>query len=279
MDILYEILDEKSEIKLKNRIVFLKHPTVFEGLKQDGLVDYFKRIGADNGLLPEADLIKEACAGGSWDKEKDEETKLLNWELNKMQVQFSKIKEPFLKGRAESRINEIQSSLSVLQKERDEITRFSLEKYALVKSSMACCRENLYTDETLTQKIADGEEGDFITPYIGKIQELSSKENLLKAAFKAEMLNCIYIFQENPYHIFSQNIYQLTTFKRDLLIYGISLFSKLKNSEIPEGIKNDPIRVFDWQRNDKVEEDAESIRSMANRRGGLENLSARDKLT
>ena len=278
-DVLYEILDGKSEIKIGDKIVYFKHPSVFSNLKQEKLIERFKEIGAKNGILPESSLIEEACFNGAWSKEKDEESRLLDWELGKIQTSFSKTKDPSLKKQIEGRIQDIDRQASVLKKERDEITRFSLEKYALIKASFVTCQENLYEDEELSKNIKVGDEGIFVTPYISKIQELSSKENLLHAAYKPEMLNCFFIYQENPQLIFSQNIYQLTIFKRDLLIYGTTLHSKLRNGDIPESVKNDPVKVFDWQKTDKVEQEAESIRSMVNRRGGLDNLTPQDKLT
>jgi len=278
-DILYEILDGKSEIKADGRIVYFKHPSVFANLKQEKFVNHFKEIGAKNGILTESALIEEACLNGSWNKQKDEESRLLDWELGRIQNSFSKTKDPNLKKQIESRIKEIESQALVLRKERDDITRFSLEKYALIKASFMTCQENLFEDELLTINIKDGEGGGLVSPYVNKIQELSSKENLLHAAFKPEMTNCFFIYQENPQQIFSQNIYELTVFKRDLLIYGTTLFSKLRNGDIPESVKSDPVKVFDWQKTDRVEDEAESIRSIAQRKGGLDNLSPADKLT
>lgn len=278
-DILYEILDGKSEIKIGDRKIYFKHPSVFAHLRQEKLVNHFKEIGSKNGILPEKTLIEEACSSGAWSKEKDEEARLLEWELGRIQLSFSKTKDPSLKKQIEGRIQEIDRQASLLRREKEEIVKFSLEKYSLIKASFATCQENLFEDESLALKIKDGDEGALVTPYISKIHELSSKENLLHAAYKPEMLNCFFIYQENPQQIFSQNIYELTIFRRDLLIYGSTLFSKLRNGDIPENIKNDPVKVFDWQKTDKLEEEAESIRSMANRRGGLDNLTPQDKLT
>lgn len=279
MEVLYEILDGKSEIKLDKKVVFFKHPSIFAHLKQDKLIELYRERGKKSGILPEAALIEEASNNGSWSKERDEEVRMTAWELGRMQASFPKIKEPFLRKQAEQRINEIDSQLSSLKKERDDITRFSLERYSLIKTSLACCAENLYEDEGLTKKIKSGDEGVFLTPYISKIQELSSKENLLTAAYKPEMMNLLFLFQENPYQIFAQNIYEMSIFKKELLVYGVGLLSKLKNSDIPDSIKNDPIRIFDWQKTDKDEYEGESLRSLAQRKGGLNNLTANDKLT
>ena len=64
----------------------------------------------------------------------------------------------------------------------------------------------------------------------------------------------------------------------------ILLINKLKNSyKMPNEIKDNPIKVFEWTENDKKsksqDDDDFNIREKVKRAGGLENMKPEDKIT
>lgn len=277
--ILFEILDGKSELVSGSRVAYYRHPSIFLHLKQERHSEKFREDGIRQGLMSESELIAEACGNGAWDDERESLIKALTWEVSKTRRAYEKITEPFLRKQNEERLNGVIKELEDLQKERNEIVQYSLEKYALVKTSFFICHENLFEDQDLTIPIAQELSPLFVAPYITKNQELSARDSILAAAYRPEIFDLFSICHENPAEILGGNVYKLSFFQKDLIVYGHYLYSKLKHNEVPDWAKVNAIKLFEWKKEDKDTEQYEGHRKLAQRKGGLDKITAEDKLT
>ena len=70
----------------------------------------------------------------------------------------------------------------------------------------------------------------------------------------------------------------MTVFQKDLLFYAHVLSSKLKNMDIPDGIRNDPIAIYNFKPKDESVNEKENFnaRKFVQSKGGLEKMKPED---
>jgi len=115
--------------------------------------------------------------------------------------------------------------------------------------------------------------------YVVCHSKLVNKENLLKAAYTPYFFDLVYM-AESPLEIFPDPLNKMTVFQKDLLFYAHVLSCKLKNMDIPNGIRSDAIAIYNFKPKDESANKKEDFnpRKFVESKGGLEKMKPEDKL-
>ena len=225
-------------------------------------------------------MIESAIGCGSWSKEKEEKIEDLAWLVEKTQSSIDKLSDPNLIEHNKKTIDGYKNELNTLYEERSKITYMSLENYALSRYHQICCKRDCFHLKNGKQKkIADDTSNKILASYIKCYSRLIDMDNLLKAAYNPYFFDLLYI-AKSPLELFPDGFKTMTVFQKDLLFYGQILSSKLKNMDIPEGIKKDPVALFNFKPKEESENKKEDFnpRKFVQSKGGLEKMKPEDKL-
>ena len=170
--------------------------------------------------------------------------------------------------------------LEDLNEQRHKLVYMSLESYASTRMyQISCRRDCYYIYKGKEKKIQDSVIGNLLPIYIKCYSKLINVENLLKAAYTPYFFDLVYI-AGSPLELFPDGLKTITIFQKDVLFYGHILSSKLKNMDIPDGIKNDPIAIYNFKPKDESVNEKEDFnaRKFVESKGGLEKMKPQDKL-
>ena len=102
---------------------------------------------------------------------------------------------------------------------------------------------------------------------------------MLKAAYSTSFFDLFFIYDSLD-KIFNKNIYELSIFQKELLGYGKVLYSKMtKIANIPESVKNDPLKLYFYEEKMTEKENETNLRKYIESKGGPDNMTVEDKLT
>lgn len=275
--ILSEIIQGYSKI---GDSFFFKHPTVAERLDIACFEEELTKRGREIGLKTKDENIAIAIAEGKWSEDKEEEIKILNWEIKKFKNQVEKLQDPSIKAEFQDKLNKSISALEAIQKERRLYEGVYLEAYVFSRMPSDLCAREVFEDSSFSKPISHEKVKLISQEYLDKNAKLTERDSLLKAVFTPSFFDLFFIYDSID-NILKRNIFELTTFQKDLIGYGKVLHSKLTRMlEIPDGIKNDPIKLYLYEdKKDKREEVETNIRKDIERIGGLENMKPEHKLT
>lgn len=279
-NLLYEILAGKSKLLSESGgEFFYKHPTVFEGEFESKFYNEYYTQGVKMGLKTEEFLLEEAKKYDCWSTAEEEETKQLRFLLPRQQAALAKHTEPNIRRSIEDRIKETETRLEEIGNKRDGIVRYSLENFISKKVNVKLFKYFIYDNENCSGEISDDQLYEIAKSFFEHYNLLNSKNEILKACY-GSFFELFSVMKSNPYGIFGKNIYELTIFQKNLLVYSSLLRFKLDNyPKIPDRVINDPIALFNYSPSDKNEAESYDIRQEIKRKGGLENMTALDKAT
>lgn len=275
-----EILEGLSPLVSGGESFFFAHPTIKQKLKDFQINEKCKKEGAKKGIKTEEQLIESAIKYGSWSEEKEDKIEDLMWLVEKTQLSIDKLSDPNLIKHNQKTVDGYKEELESLNEERSKITYMSLESYALSRSHQICCERDCYYLSNGEQKqLLDGLSKKLLPSYIKCYSRLVDRDNLIKAAYTPYFFDLVYI-AESPLELFPDGLKTMTVFQKDLLFYAHVLSSKLKNMDIPDGIRNDPIAIYNFKPKDKSENEKEDFnaRKFVQSKGGLEKMKPEDKL-
>ena len=278
--IISEILEGVSPLELGGETFFFKHPTIKQKLKDFEINKQCIKDGKKRGIKTEKELIEFATQRGSWSKEKEEKIEDLNWLIEKTEASVSKLSDPNLIKHNENTLDGYKEQLKELNKERSKIVYMSVESYALTRMHQICCERDCYLlHKGKKKKISDSLLKVLLPVYIEKYSKLMNVDGILKAAYNPYFFDLVYI-SESPLEIFPDGLETMTIFQKDLIFYAKILSSKIKNMDIPDNIKNDPIAIYNFKQKDQSENQKEEFnaRKFVESKGGLEKMKPEDKL-
>lgn len=280
-EVLAEIVQGFSVIEINNQSFFFKHPSIADRL----IVSQFEKdlnIRARQiGLKTKEENIKCAILAGYWSDELEKEVEVLKWSIDKKKNSIKTLSEPSLKNSLEDSIRRDSDELFALEERRRRLQGISVEDYVSVKLPFFLCSQEVYQDPKFEHKTSELDVKSLVEPYIRKNADLTNRNTLLGAVYSPNFFDLFFIYDSLD-KIFDKNIYQLSIFQRELMGYGKVLHSKLtKIMNIPEAVKNDPLRLYFYEEKDgKKEEIPTNIRKFAESiDGGIENIKPEDKIT
>lgn len=276
-EVLEEIVQGFSEIAPG---VYFKHPSIKDRLVLSKLEKTLFQRAKDLGLLTKEEALKKAFEKGWWTQELEAELEQSSWYLPKLKKSLEKASEFSLKRELESKIKDESAKLDSLVKRKRDSQGICAEDYVATRIPSMLCEKELFEDLTFSSKVDSEKIKGVVSLYLQKNSDLLERELLLKAVFSPNFFDLFFIYEKSD-NIFGKNIYDLTVFQKELLGYGRVLYSKLTRIfNIPESIKNDPIKLYSYEEKDGKKEEVETnVRKMVEEKGGIENLRPEDKLT
>lgn len=244
--VLLDILRGYSILKCDSQTYYFKHFLVCDNLKLDEFEFLSFQSAVKNGIKSEKDLITQAIHNGFWSNEKEEQIKNLKWLIEKSTNAYAKITDNIQKKAFENSLDSQKQQLSELLKQKSKITDISAETFASNKRIAHLLKSCIFYDESLT-KVINEEEIAKISSKIGdKISCFSNTNNLIRAAYHPSFFDLYCIMYRNPYSIFEKNIFEISVWQKSLLVYASILLNKLKSMQIPDDIKVDAIKLYNF---------------------------------
>ncbi len=275
--ILSEIIQGHSKI---GDSFFFKHPSVADRLNISCFENELEEKARSLNYYTREENIARAILAGRWSEEKEEEIKLLKWDIDAKKRNLPRLQDPSLKAELESKIQNDIDSLVALQKERRLFEGVSLEDYVYSRLPIKLCSREVFEDPLFSIPIKY-ERLNFISKdYLTKNEELTQRDSLLKAVFLPSFFDLFFIYDSID-RILGKNIFEMTIFQKELMGYGKVLHSKLTRMiDIPDKVKNDPIALYLYEdKKDKKEVVETNIRKDMERIGGVDNLKPEHKIT
>jgi hypothetical protein len=249
---LLDILRGYSILNTGKESLYFKHFSLIDSLIFEE--EYYLSLASakKSGIKDEQQIIDDAIKSKKWSIQKEEQIKSLIWTIDKLSIAAKKISDPYQKRSAENSVNLKQQELSDIQKDRSEICSFSAESFAQNKKIKKIISHCLYEDLDFTKKIEDHPNTYYYnTLFFEKISQLNDQRIVLTAAYNTSFFEVFCLNYRTP-HILLKNVgMEMTIFQKNLLVYANSLLNKLKNTNIPEAIMEDPVKVLNYKEPEK----------------------------
>tara|TARA_Y100000114_G_scaffold38101_1_gene33717 strand:- start:6 stop:857 length:852 start_codon:yes stop_codon:yes gene_type:complete len=279
-EITFQILEGVSPLNVSGETFFFKHPTIKQKLSDIKIQKDCEATGKKIGIKNEKELIDEAIDSGSWSKENEEKINDLRWLIEKTQSSIDKLSDPNLIKHNQQTVDGYKKDLEELNSKRARFTLASLENYCLSRSHSIFCERDCYVIKNgETEPLRENESKKVMVAYMNTYTSLLNRDNLIKAAYNPLFFDLVYM-SESPIEIFPDPINSMTVFQKDLLFYAHILSSKLKNLEIPDSIRSNPVELFNFKPKKDGEKEKQEFnpRKFVESKGGLEKMKPEDKL-
>jgi hypothetical protein len=252
--VLLEVSRGYSIIDVNGEVFYFKHPNNMESLQSEEQYEIIYNRAIKRGISSEEKLLNNYIKRGKWSLEKEEKIKSLKWMIDKSTTASLKITDDHQRNVFSSGIKKQEEELSELQDKRHALIGQSAESWASQQRMFKMVEDHVFSDAKFKKNITIGEDVSFVVNIQKKILELSEKRSLLAAVFQSEFFDVYSIQYRNPMTIFGVDFFNITIFQRYLFSYASVLLNKLKNVEMPDEIRNDPVKIFDYNPDNKNKE-------------------------
>ncbi len=278
--LLLDILNGYSKIKYDNKSFYFKHFLIFEELKLSQFeIDSFDSA-IKNGIKSENDLLENAIKKGFWSEEEDSSIKNLKWLIENSEKAISKVSDHAIKKSMMNSLGKDKEKLSELEGRKLSIVKHSAENLASRKKQSKTLQDNIYVDEDLTEHV-DKDDLFYLVPVIGnKIEEINNKSNMLKMAYSQFFFETFALMYRDPLKMINKDLYNMSIWQKNLLSYASALFNKVRNLDMPDDVREDALKVYDFTpkeedpSKEKVTHGVSDLREKMSQKGG--KLTAED---
>tara|TARA_A200000159_G_C7250573_1_gene308584 strand:+ start:77 stop:934 length:858 start_codon:yes stop_codon:yes gene_type:complete len=272
--LLLDILRGYSKITHKYKNYYFKHFGVYDSLKLEEFELDCINEAKKQGIKGKDELLELAINRGGWSKEEESSMKDLKWMIGKSKKASAKIADNNAKKAFEDSITKQLDQLAELETKKNQFTNHSAENLGKRKRANKEISLSLFYDKEMTRNVNEEDLFFLISEVNLKIQELTSTENLLQVAYESYFFDVYCLNYRDPNQILDTNIYKITIWQKNLLSYASVLLNKLKNLDIPDDIREDAVKVYNFQpkedgaKEDKVTEGVSDLRAKMAQRGG-----------
>lgn len=245
--ILLDILRGFSKINFKDNEIYLKHFIVYEDLHLAEVEIESFASAVKMGVKKEEDLIKNAIDKKFWSKEEEDTIKNLKWVIDKSTDALSKVSDWNLKKNLESSIQSDKDKLISLEDKKQSIISHSAESFAFRKRNTKTLLDNVFVDEAMKVPIDEDELFDLMPLINDKVEQFVNVENIVRACFNPYFFDLYTLNESNPLNIFNKDIYNITIWQKNLLFYASIILNKLKNVDMPDSVREDPVKIYKYQ--------------------------------
>jgi hypothetical protein len=278
--ILLDILRGASRITYRDKVLYLRHFLVYDELLLSEYEHQSFISAIKMGVKKEEDLLKNAIDKKFWSKEEEDTISNLEWVIDKSNQSLAKVSDWNLRKTLENSIKSDRDKLNSLQLKKRSIISHSAESFSLRKRNTKTLLDNLFVDEEMKTPINEDDLFDFMPAINDKVSQLTNEENMLKAAFSTSFFDLYCLNNTNPTTILNKDIYNITLWQKNLIFYASILLNKMKNMDLPDSVKNDPVKIYKYQgqveqkTGDNVVHGVEDLKQKMKQKGG--KLSAED---
>lgn len=278
--VLLEVARGYSIFTVNKKIYYFRHFSLEDMLELDEFETTQLGVAKKRGIKSETELIKDAMKYGSWTQQEEDKISSLEWTISNSTRILNKINDPITKKSFNDQIEGQRGEMNTLLEKKNKISSYSAETLAQQKRLSKMILNSLFYDKEFETK-AEGQDIESLGGLIfSKFSELANKDNLLKASFLTYFFD-VFMSTKNSLGLFSSDFMSLTIFQKGLISYSRVLLNKIKNTKIPEEIYGDPVKMFDYEEKEEVEENTthgiEDIKNKMKAGGG--ELKAEDLLS
>ena len=240
--LLLDILRGYSKITYKYKKYYFKHFKIYDSLKLEEFESDCIHQAKKQGIKGEKQLLEQAIKRGNWSKEEEASQKDLKWMIDKSRKASLKIADN----------NTKKSFEDSIRKQVDELAELEIKKNQFIIHSA----ENLARRKRVNEEIS------------------------LSLSYDPSFFDIYCLNYRQPNKIIDKTIYDITIWQKNLLSYASVLLNKLQNYDIPDDVKEDALKLYNFQqkedssKEDKVTEGVSDLRAKMAQNGG--KLTAED---
>ena len=278
--LLLDILRGYSKITYKYKNYYFKHFKIYDSLKLEEFELDCVYQAKKQGIKSEEQLLEQAIKRGNWSKQEEASMKDLKWMIGKSRKAASKIADNNTKKAFEDSIQKQVDELTELQTKKNQFILHSAENLAKRKRVNREISLSLFYDEEMSEIISEEDLISLIPEVNSLIDNLSSSENIIQVSYDPSFFDFYCLDYRQPSNIIDKNIYEITIWQKNLLSYASVLLNKLQNLDIPDDIKEDALKLYNYNQkensspDDKVTEGVSDLRAKMAQNGG--KLTAED---
>ena len=261
-----EIIKGYSKRRFRNSPIFIKHLGISEKAFFDFRFQEFYEYAISSGILSEEEALKRAVEDGFWSEKEEEEIDVLKDYIDRLILTKKNFVRKLEIETISKQIDEERQKLAKKISQRKEILGKTAEEYASNRSNDYIIYESLFKDEDLKERIFKETEFEEMTyedlvEYILFFNEYMDdfKEYNLQKIALLDFFQPYYLVLDQPIQFWGKPMVQLTDFQVRVNIYGKIFKSIFETTEnIPDEIKKDPDKLFEYTDKTKAKKNLES---------------------
>jgi hypothetical protein len=278
---LLDIVRGYSVLTYGKKVYYFKHFSIIALLELDYLEKMDLAASVKAGIKKEEDLIELAIKRKTWSISKEEKMKSLAWMIKKSMNELKKMNDPAQKKIFQAQIKNQERDLKELKRERAEICRYSAEVLVGLKKVKKMMSGSLFLDKALTKKCSEEEKEDLAALLVERNNELTDRETLISASWFGGFFNLFAAQGDGSFKLLDKSFEEMTSPQKNLIILSNALLNKIKNTQMPEEIMDDPVRMLDYEEKEvsenKTSYGIDDLKRKMEARGG--ELKAEDFLS
>lgn len=261
-----EITKGYSKRNFRDGPIFIKHLGLSEKAFFDSRFQEFYDFAISSGIPTEEEALKAAVENEFWSDKEEREIDELKKYIDRMILTKKNLIRTLEIEAMSKQISEERQKLAKKISQKKEVIGKTAEEYASNRSNDYIIYECLYKDESLKERVFKESEFEemtyedlveyilFFNEYIDDYKEY----NLQKIAL-LDFFQPYYLVLDQPLQFWGKPMVNLTDFQVRVTIYG-KIFKNIfeTNENIPESIRLDPEKLFEYTDKSKAKKNFES---------------------
>ena len=261
-----EIIKGYSKRRFRSSPIFIKHL----GISEKAFFDYrfreFYEYAISSGIPSEDEALKRAIEEQFWSQKEEDSIDISKKYIDRLILTKKNLIRKLEIESISNQIDEERQKLAKKLSERKDVIGKTAEEYASNRSNDYIIYESLFSDETLTKRVfteADFEEMTYedLVEYILFFNEYMDeyKEYNLQKIALLDFFQPYYLVLDQPMQLWGKPMVYLSDFQVRTTIYG-KIFKNIfeTNEHIPDNVKNDPDKLFEYTDRSKAKKTFES---------------------
>lgn len=261
-----EIIRGHSKRRFRDRPLFIKHLGVSEKAFFDFRFQEFYEFALTSGIPSEEDALKKAVADEFWSDAEEKEIDSIKKYIDRLILTKKNLIRKLEVEVISKQIDEERQKLAKKISQRKEIIGKTAEEYASNRSNDYIIYESLFKDEGLKERLFEETEFEEMTYedlveyilFFNEFMEDFKEYNIQKIAL-LDFFQPYYLVLDQPLQFWGKPMVELTDFQVRVNIYGKIFKNIFETTEhIPDEIKNDPDKLFEYTDRSKAKKNFES---------------------
>jgi hypothetical protein len=262
-----------SILNYSGKEYFFRHFSLLEFMQLD--VEQVEDFNASKkaGISTREELINKAIKTGGWSISKEEEIKSLKWMLKKSTTALAQINDPTQRKVFHNQVKSQEDQLKEIEDKRTKITSYSAEHLSELKRVKKVYDKAVFRDREWKGLPPEDHRTALTTILFARYNELMNHERMLRASYFGGFFEVYAAQKGNPLILLDTTFEKMTIFQKSLLVLTNSLLNKLRNTQIPDEIAGDPVKIFNYEEKKeegdrKVSHGADDLKAKLKARGG-----------
>ncbi len=272
--VLFDIARGYSFLDINSQKFYFKHPSNLNYLESEEYYHSRLQQAVKKGISTEAQLLARCIKRGVWSKKQEEKIVSLKWTIEKSNAAAQKIVDQNQKKVFLGSLEKQKEELADLEKKRGNLVNQSAENWASQQRMLKMVEDHVFFDKEMTKPVDNLNNITVILKLQERIAELSDYRSLLKAAFEPAFFDIYAIQYRNPLDIFKVDFFSITVFQRLLFSYASVLLNKLKNLDMPDDVRKNPILIYEFNQasansSSKVSHGVDDLKNSMRKKGKI----------